>query len=57
MVRSYIHDHLGYRLAMVATGAHARLLENQIKSGVMSGDAPLLNPATLRTPVVHAPGT
>src|SRR5262249_30266679 len=48
LVRSYIHDHLGYRLAIVSTGVQARLLEDQIKRGVLSAGAPLLNPATQR---------
>jgi len=56
LVRSHIQNHLGYRLALVSSGAQARRLEGQIKGGVLSAGAPLLNPMTQRLRGVAASG-
>jgi hypothetical protein len=48
LVRSYVCDHLAYRLVVVASGAEARRLEDQIKRGVLSAGAPLLKPRDTR---------
>ncbi|HUS98672.1 MAG TPA: hypothetical protein VMX97_18255 [Hyphomicrobiaceae bacterium] len=42
--RTYIHEHLGYRFAMLADGKGALALEASIKNGALPQGKPLLNP-------------
>jgi hypothetical protein len=56
LVRSFIHEHLGYRLIIVASGVQARRLEDRIKRGVLSAGAPLLNPPTPRVRGITSSG-
>jgi len=42
--RTYIHEHLGYRFAMIPDGKGALALEASIKNGALPQGKPLLNP-------------
>lgn len=44
LVRQYIHQHLSYRVIETPDGQTARLVESQIRAGVLSSGKPLLNP-------------
>lgn len=44
-VRKYIHEHLGYRFAILPDGKAAREVEKLIKNGGWTQGKPLLNPS------------